>query len=31
MKKPQFSTDDIEELGKEILAELFSITEGDEW
>ncbi len=31
MEKPQFSTNDIEELGKEILAELFSMTEGDEW
>lgn len=31
MEKPQFSTNDIEELGKKILAELFSMTEGDEW
>ena len=31
MEKPQFSTNDIEVLGKKILAELFSMTEGDEW
>ena len=31
MEKPQFSTYDIEVLGKKILAELFSMTEGDDW
>jgi hypothetical protein len=31
MENHPFSTDDVEELGKKILSELFSITEGDEW
>lgn len=31
MEEPQFSPNDIEELGKKILAELYSMTEGDEW
>ena len=31
MEEPQFSPNDVEELGKKILSELYTMTEGDEW